>query len=57
MNAVIGDELHQRAIDRLLFLHAAHLAKQLTHSNDLKVAAIAGGDVDFWRGSAFISTV
>ncbi len=54
MDAVVGNIFHQRRVDALL-LSPTHAIEHLTHSNNLKVAAIAR-DVDFWR-SAFISTV
>lgn len=56
MNAVVRNVLHQRAIDRLLFLDPAHAFKHLTHGNNLKVTAVAR-NVDFPRESAFISTL
>ena len=51
MNAVIRNIFHQRAIDRLLFFNPTHAGKQLTHGNNLKVAAIAG-NVDFLEGES-----
>lgn len=55
MNAVIRNIFHQRAIDRLLFFNPTHAVKQLTHGNNLKVAAIAG-NVDFLGGRERSST-
>lgn len=56
MDAVVGNIFHQRRVDALLLFHPTHAIEHLTHSNNLKVAAIAR-DVDFLEGSAFISTV
>jgi hypothetical protein len=47
VDAVIRNVFHQRRIDSLLFLHTTHPVKDLTHSNNLEVTAIA---------RAFIST-
>jgi hypothetical protein len=46
MDAVIGNIFHQRRVDSLLLLDPTHAVEHLTHSNNLKVAAIAR-DVDF----------
>ena len=49
VDAVIGDVFHQRRIDCLLFLDPTHSVEQLTHGNNLEVAAVAG-DVGLLEG-------